>query len=342
MHIENNFCLRKRVLTAMKRLLFTLALLWSIAFAQEKQAAVLQYISLYHNLAVQEQWRTGVPAAIKMAQAILESGAGSGDLAQRSNNHFGIKCKSNWTGATVYHDDDLRGECFRAYPSVLESFRDHSDFLRNNQRYAFLFDLDPSDFEGWAWGLKKAGYATNPVYSQRIIKLIQTYELNQYTDLALQTQPGTPGWTVKNTMAIEKEPAPVAPPKTVVAKTQVAASPETVAIDYPNGAFKQNGLKVIYAQSGTSLLGLASTHKMSLADLLRFNDMPQQTILEHSQLIFLEKKMKKRDNVTYTCNGGETPWLVSQKLGVQLKELLKLNAIRESSVLASGTILKAG
>lgn len=327
----------------MKRFLFTLLFITTIAYAQDKQASVAQYISNFNELAIQEQWRTGVPASIKMAQAILESGAGLGDLALRSNNHFGIKCKTTWTGPTVYHDDDLKGECFRAYPSVLESFRDHSDFLRGNQRYSFLFDIDPNDYKAWAWGLKKAGYATNPVYSQNLIRVIETYDLNKYTELALNTQPGTPNWMVKNSIAVEKAPSPMAAPKVekvaVVAKTEVE---EAIGVAYPTGIFTHNGLKAIYVEGGTSLLAIASKNKVSLADLLRFNDMPQQTILASGQLIFLEKKMKKRQNITYTCGGGETPWAISQKLGIQLKELLKINALEESSVLKSGTILKAG
>lgn len=159
--------------------------------AQNNKAADLQdYIDNYCVLAMEEQKRTGIPAAIKLAQAIHESGAGKGDLALRSNNHFGIKCKSNWTGPVAYHDDDEKGECFRAYENVAQSFRDHSDFLVAGARYAFLFKLSPTDYKGWANGLKQAGYATNPKYPMLIIKLIETYNLDAYTQLAL-SKPAT-------------------------------------------------------------------------------------------------------------------------------------------------------
>lgn len=138
---------------------------------------------------MEEQQRTGIPASIKLAQAVLESGAGSGELALRSNNHFGIKCKKNWTGATTYYDDDERGECFRSYDSVAFSFRDHSDFLRAGPHYAFLFELDLTDYKAWANGLKKAGYATNPRYPEKLIGIIETYNLHAYTLLALQNLP---------------------------------------------------------------------------------------------------------------------------------------------------------
>ncbi len=159
----------------------------TITMAQ-KDSSVQLYITRYAPLAIDEQIRTGIPAAIKLAQAIHESGAGKGDLALRSNNHFGIKCKSNWTGATAFHDDDEKGECFRAYDSVAFSFRDHSDFLKGSSRYAGLFTLQPTDYKGWAEGLRKAGYATNPKYPVLLVNLIEEYDLNRFTmeGLALQ------------------------------------------------------------------------------------------------------------------------------------------------------------
>lgn len=166
-------------------LLFFFSVTISVA---QKDSAVQAYISQYAPLAIDEQIRTGIPAAIKLAQAIHESGAGKGDLALRSNNHFGIKCKSNWTGATAYHDDDEKGECFRAYDSVAVSFRDHSDFLKGSSRYANLFTLEPTNYKGWADGLRKAGYATNPKYPVLLVKLIEEYDLNRFTVEGLAIQ----------------------------------------------------------------------------------------------------------------------------------------------------------
>jgi flagellum-specific peptidoglycan hydrolase FlgJ len=154
----------------------------------QKDTLVEKYIEQYSSLAVEEQIRTGIPASIKLAQGIHESGAGQGELALKSNNHFGIKCKTNWTGATVFHNDDEKGECFRAYEDVANSYRDHSDFLKASTRYAALFQLETTDYKGWANGLKKAGYATNPKYPALIIKLIETYELEKYTLKALSLQ----------------------------------------------------------------------------------------------------------------------------------------------------------
>src|SRR5450755_1071238 len=143
------------------------------------------YINNYKFLAIAEMQRSGVPASIILAQGIHETNAGTSDLVIASNNHFGIKCKTSWTGQVVYHDDDARGECFRSYAAAADSYRDHSDYLSQTPRYAFLFKLSPEDYEGWAYGLKKAGYATNIRYPQILIKIILEYDLQKYSLIAM-------------------------------------------------------------------------------------------------------------------------------------------------------------
>ena len=167
--------------------ILTLTVLAGTVFLGRTQGreAIENYIARYRELAIAEMQRTGVPAAIKLAQGIHETTAGTSDLVIRSNNHFGIKCKSNWTGESVTHTDDAPDECFRKYANVEDSYRDHSDFLKNNTRYAGLFRLDPEDYKGWANGLKRAGYATNPKYPLLIIKLIEDYHLQDYSLIAL-------------------------------------------------------------------------------------------------------------------------------------------------------------
>jgi len=145
---------------------------------------IIKYIEQYAALAVKEMERTGVPASIKIAQGIHETNAGKSDLVLKSNNHFGIKCKSSWTGEKVYHNDDEEGECFRKYDNATASYLDHSDYLKSQPRYAFLFDYDANDYAAWAWGLKKAGYATNPIYAQTLIKYIEAYHLNELNKFA--------------------------------------------------------------------------------------------------------------------------------------------------------------
>src|SRR6476469_4998080 len=166
----------------MKKIAFLLII--PMAFSQitcAQYITVDQYVAQYKDIAVREMKRMGVPAAISLAQGILETENGNSDLVKKSNNHFGIKCKSSWTAGSVSHDDDAPGECFRVYKNADDSYRDHSNFLRGNTRYAFLFKLDPRDYKAWAYGLRKAGYATNPGYPEILIKNIEDNNLEQYT-----------------------------------------------------------------------------------------------------------------------------------------------------------------
>ena len=173
---------------AKNRFILLLGFLFSSAcpaFSQEApNENIVKYIEQYAALAVKEMERTGVPASIKIAQGIHETNAGKSDLVLQSNNHFGIKCKSSWTGDKVYHNDDAEGECFRKYEDAKASYLDHSDYLKSQPRYAFLFDYDANDYAAWAWGLKKAGYATNPIYAQTLIKYIEAYQLNELNKFA--------------------------------------------------------------------------------------------------------------------------------------------------------------
>lgn len=173
---------------AKNRFILLLGFLFSSAcpaFSQEApNENIVKYIEQYAALAVKEMERTGVPASIKIAQGIHETNAGKSDLVLQSNNHFGIKCKSSWTGDKVYHNDDEEGECFRKYEDAKASYLDHSDYLKSQPRYAFLFEYDANDYAAWAWGLKKAGYATNPIYAQTLIKYIEAYQLNELNKFA--------------------------------------------------------------------------------------------------------------------------------------------------------------
>jgi len=157
----------------------------SMQSAAQYDSTVYGYINSYRDIAIEEMIRTGVPAAITLAQGILEARAGKSELVLKSNNHFGIKCKSTWIGERVYYNDDMQGECFRKYTSAVESFKDHSNFLKANTRYAFLFTIDPTNYANWAYGLKQAGYATDPRYAQLLVQCIEKYRLQDYTLLAL-------------------------------------------------------------------------------------------------------------------------------------------------------------
>ncbi len=288
--------------------------------AQSRDELIQQYITSYKNLAIEEMKRTGVPAAIKLAQGIHETEAGNSVLVKKSNNHFGIKCKTGWDGPKVYHDDDERGECFRSYTAAEASYRDHSNFLKNSQRYAFLFALDPTDYKGWAYGLKKAGYATNIKYSQILIKLIEEYHLDTYSLIALGKIPD-----IEADLLVKL--APETKPEIAIAE---------VAIDYPSGRFTINKTSVVYAAAGNSWLQLAQQYEVPLARLLDFNDVYSDGVLVKGQLVFLQRKRKTGDKEFHTVMPGETVYSIAQLEGIRIDALREYNKLAASDEPAAG------
>ncbi len=322
-----------------------LLLLLSVGLISQAQSneTILQYIAQYRELAISEMQRTGVPAAITLAQGIHETTAGTSELVLQSNNHFGIKCKSNWTGESVTHDDDARGECFRKYGDPADSYKDHSDFLKNGQRYAFLFDLDPLNYKGWATGLKKAGYATNPKYPQILIKLIEDYELQDYSMLAMGRMTKEE-WLAKNPGTINSDA--VATVSTVTkneapqtAVTNAVVKEEVVRPDYPYGEFKINETRVIYAEKGASYLSIAQQYNLPLARLFEFNDMKQTETVENGQLIYLQPKRKTGSNDIHVVKEGETLQDIAREEAIRLSSLLEYNYLNSQSRPAVGTQL---
>ncbi|UAY55001.1 glycoside hydrolase family 73 protein [Arachidicoccus terrestris] len=325
----------------------------SIVRGQNQNPRVEAYIQRYQSLAVSEMIRTGVPASITLAQAILESGCGESSLAKASNNHFGIKCKSEWVGEKTYHDDDRRGECFRVYPSVADSYRDHSDFLKHRPYYQDLFLLNPTDYKGWAYGLKKAGYATERNYPQSLIKLIETYNLESYTDLALNKMKNDDNPTDRIAKADQpysseaikelsidaddsKKRAEVAthrpdnPPTMRVAQTMVQAP------SYPVAPFSINQTKVVYAPKGVSLMALASKNHLNFHKLLTLNDLGPTAVLSPGQLIYLEKRPRKGQKEYINSQYGQTLKEIAASQGVALKSLVSYNKTAAETPLAAG------
>lgn len=322
--------------------LFFLLLLFANSFAQSD--AVKEYIDKYKEIAINEEIRTGVPAAITLAQGIYESGAGLSDLAISSNNHFGIKCKENWTGDKVYHDDDAKGECFRSYPTVADSYKDHSDFLKYRPNYAFLFNLDPTDYKAWAFGLKKAGYATSSAYAYAIIKQIEDNDLEQYTLVALQhIADGTMADVAANNNSSSTNTLTNVKIGSVGGTNEPEQSPETQLEEfagndnYPSGNFTINKTKVVFVPAGTSLFALASNNNISLEKLQDFNDLGNNVdILSRSQLIYLEKKPKRSNKDFHVVASNETIELIAQKEGVQLESLFEYNKMQKGLQPAPG------
>ena len=311
----------------MKKIAFLLII--PIAFSQitcAQYVTVDQYVAQYKDIAVREMKRMGVPAAISLAQGILETENGNSDLVKKSNNHFGIKCKSSWTAGSVSHDDDAPGECFRVYKNADDSYRDHSNFLRGNTRYAFLFKLDPRNYKAWAYGLRKAGYATNPGYPEILIKNIEDNNLEQYTLQAANEIP-----------VFDRSKYSDDPEDDETSDLPRSAS-EPAATDLPEpDKLTINGSRALFVPKGTSLLAIASQNNINLARLLEINDLEKDGLLEKDQFIFLEKKQASGNRDYYIVQPDETMHDVAQKNGIILKRLYDYNKISATDNIYPGT-----
>lgn len=257
-----------------------------------------EYIELYKDEAIKEMIRSGVPASITLAQGILESASGNSPLAKYGKNHFGIKCHSDWTGPSMRLDDDRKNECFRKYKTVLQSYQDHSDFLAGKKRYEELFKLKPTDYKGWAKGLKKAGYATNPKYADLLIELIEKYELHQF-DRYGKVPPRTPKLDGPKALAVRKQ-------KRVV-------------------KIHNNHIRYTVVKTGDTFYKIANDFEMALWQILKYNDLNKTDILHPGDVIYLQPKRKKAKQKWHVVKAGETMRDISQEYGIKLKTLYKKN-----------------
>jgi hypothetical protein len=310
----------------MRKLIIATTLILFTSFLKAQDISVEEYISTYRNVAVAEMKRSGVPASVTLAQGILETEHGNSELVKKSNNHFGIKCKSTWTGESVRHTDDAPNECFRKYPNAAESYKDHSDYLKTSPRYASLFQLPLSDYKGWAYGLKRAGYATNPRYPQIVISHIEKYNLQQYDTVTID---------ILGDVVIDKREEDES-----VVKNTIPVSDNEEIKNALNSNSKFNKLKALYASKGTSLLAIATAANIDLVKLLDYNDLKTDGLLKESQLIYLEKKNKQGNRDFYISLQNETLRDVSQNNGVQLKSLMLLNNLKDNVFVKKGTKIK--
>lgn len=346
--------------------LFFVLLVSVSLLSQKRNKSYLDYIEKYKDVAIREMEEYRIPASITLAQGLLESGAGSSELALKANNHFGIKCQKNWTGETVYHDDDAKGECFRKYTEVLESYEDHSKFLKAGQRYASLFELASTDYKGWARGLKKAGYATLPTYADRLIDIIELYELTQYDKLVLKGQESTPP-PVMQAKPAEAKSAPIAKPAAKpkrsfwdklfhknempdLVKDSLLAKKQKVFKDSSSiaelTAFRSheikkiNGVKYVVALSGDTYESIAEEFEMFEKELLKANEVQYGANPSAGDIVYLAKKKKRGESASYTAQAGETVYIISQKTGVRVRSLYKLNGLVYGKQVNAGDIIK--
>lgn len=302
----------------MKIRLFSLIMLLCLCTKSSAQLnqRYLQYIQTYKDIAIEQMHQFHIPASITLAQGILESGAGYGDLAQRSNNHFGIKCGSDWKGPRVYHDDDARGEAFRKYNTVRESYEDHSRFLRYRSRYSDLFKLDETDYKGWAHGLKKAGYATNPQYAYRLIALIEDYQLHQYDNASYYVADVNEVYQLNdNTVNDQSE------------DNKYEFQPVIHQIKYCNG------IMYVEARKGDTLENISDEFRIRLNKLQAYNELFDGYVLSEGERIYLNKKKNYASKHTskdpfYIVKGGDSMHGISQLFGIRLKKLYRLNRMQ--------------
>lgn len=289
----------------MKLFKFLLFIFFPIVFfSQQIKKSRKEYINEYSKAAVEQMAKYNIPASITLAQGILESGNGNSYLSSKGNNHFGIKCHKSWTGKKMYLDDDKKDECFRCYKNVSESYEDHSLFLLENSRYKFLFDLKINDYKGWAKGLKKAGYATNPKYAELLIKIIESNELYQYDKNSKKTVP-THSTKNKNNIKLH-----------------------------------ENNIKYILALNDESLLDISKKLDMGLWQLYKYNNIPKNHEISEGQIIFLQPKRNKAKTKTHKVIEGESWWSISQLHGIKLKKLKSKNKLLISNKLKAGETLK--
>ena len=311
------------------------------AFAQYNEQDIRDYIEQYAEVAVQKMHEYKIPASITVAQGIFESACGKSRLAVEGNNHFGIKCHE-WTGDTILVDDDELQECFRKYPSVAESYTDHSLFLTNRKRYSNLFQLDIMDYKAWAKTLKQDGYATNPQYADRLISLIERFNIARLDTIYYQQENG-------------ELPVTVSTPKPVAQNTKPAAKPSepakhgkkiftAVGSEFPSDespftyrkVFKNNNTYFVIAEKGDTYEKIAQDILVMSDNLRKFNDAGANEEPVENEIVYVEAKARGNVMRVHTVQAGETLRYISQRYGVQLRYIFKYNMLDENSVIHPG------
>ncbi|MBK8341317.1 MAG: glucosaminidase domain-containing protein [Flavobacteriales bacterium] len=297
-----------------------LMLLAGAAFGQRYTAE--EYIAQWEGVAVKAMKEHGIPASITLAQGLLESGNGNSELAREARNHFGIKCTPDWTGGKSYHDDDRKNDCFRKYNDAADSYDDHARFLQR-PRYAGLFELRTTDYKGWAHGLKKAGYATDPRYPQKLIDLIERYELHKLDS------GGKPS-----------RPAPAPKPSTT--KPRPTEGDEVIVSVDGSRPIQRNalGMKVVMARRGDTFRGVADELGVLAGQVAKWNDQDKNAAIMEGQVLYLQpKRNQAKEAKEHVVRAGESLWSISQEHGMKLEKLALYNGLAEDAPVAPGTRL---
>jgi len=300
-----------------RRIIYCLGICWVLSVfgfgglkAQSyRSAETIAYIETYYKIAVRNMINHKIPASITLAQGILESGSGRSELAKNANNHFGIKCTSDYTGERYLKDDNQKDDCFRVYTHAEESYRDHSLFLTTRKHYGDLFKLEITDYKGWAKGLKAAGYATNPQYPELLIAVIEQNRLYEY-----DTNPEkflNEEEQQNSTILIPSQRIIVEPESTAEEKTSI------------------NGVRCVLVKPGDTFYGLSRKYNISIENLKKYNDFPDDHVLKAGEYLFLQKKNRRyKEQKYHEVKKGETIHLISQKYGVRECCLKRRNGLK--------------
>ncbi len=280
-----------------------------------------EYIETYKDIAMEEMRLHGIPASIKLAQGILESGFGNSDLAVIANNHFGIKCHG-WQGRTFYKDDDEVNECFRAYDDPLQSFRDHSEFLTGRPRYAALFDLEITDYKGWARGLRQAGYATNPRYPELLIGVIERNNLYRFDRKVIEGAPVA-------TRERKTDRRPAATPRQQT--RQPAKDSDFPTVGVGREIRENNRIRYVQARSGDTPESIADELGLWSWEIYRYNELDRGQSLRPGQIVYLQPKRRNAQQNWHVVQEGETMYDISQKYGVRIRLLYRRNNMEEGT-----------
>ena len=293
-----------------------------------------EYIQTYKDIAMREMRDHKIPASITLAQGLLESGAGNSALAREAKNHFGIKCHKGWEGKTYIMDDDEENECFRKYNNAEESFVDHSLFLTTRSRYAALFDLDITDYEGWARGLKAAGYATNPKYAQLLIDRIKLYDLAKYDEIAL-------GERSDDNQLPEIEPEDEL--------FELAYSPKKRSVfelvdmtQDKRFIYENNGVRFVFAKEGETPEGLAKEFDIKYQRFCEYNLLkhPDEMVFHSGDMVYLAPLRNKNWKAKkHTVEGGETLRDIALRFAVNPEKILKKNGLPKDAKILKGQVL---
>ena len=289
-------------------------------------AGAQAYINRYSSLAVSEMIRTGVPASITLAQGMIESDFGRSTLAREGNNHFGIKCHNDWTGPAIRHNDDRRNDCFRKYSRPEDSFYDHSDFLKSGSRYKQLFDLSQTDYKGWAHGLKRAGYATNPDYAGMLIRKIEENNL-YYFDKANQLPPHA------EVVPQPEKTADTAIPQLNMGYPQPVTLENEIVPAHVSRIMENNRIQYIIVRDGETTGMIENKFQLLKWELAKYNELNASFTPVAGQMLYLQPKRDRAEpgKEIHVARNGDTMYLISQVYGVKLKKLYEYNRMREDA-----------